>query len=157
MWAMQYYLVKEPHHFISSAGLGTMGFGLPAAIGAQFGNPGPGSLVHHRRRQHSDEQPGTGDRGDPSSCPLRIALLNNGTLGMVRQWQKMFFGKRYSQIGLDVGTPDFVKLAEAYGAVGMRVIDQADVRAAIAAGAPITDRPVLIDFRLRAGRERPAR
>jgi len=64
----------------------------------------------------------------------------------VRQWQKMFFGQRYSQVGLDVGTPDFVKLAEAYGAAAIRVIDQADVSAAIAQARSITDRPVLIDF-----------
>jgi len=145
MWAMQHYLVKDPHHFISSAGLGTMGFGLPAAIGAQFGNPdaevwcisGDGSLqmniqematavIHH--------------------LPIRIALMNNGTLGMVRQWQKMFFNQRYSQVGLNVGTPDFVKLAEAYGAVGIRVTDASEVRAAIDRARTITDRPVLLDF-----------
>ncbi len=145
MWAMQHYLVSEPHHFISSAGLGTMGFGLPAAIGAQFGHPehevwcitGDGSI------QMNSQELAT---AVIHKLPLRIALLNNGTLGMVRQWQKMFFGKRYSQIGLDVGTPDFVKLAEAYGAVGMRVFDQADVRAAIDDARRITDRPVLIDF-----------
>jgi len=145
MWAMQYYLVHEPHHFISSAGLGTMGFGLPAAIGAQFGHPdqevwcitGDGSI------QMNSQELAT---AVIHKLPLRIALLDNGTLGMVRQWQKMFFGKRYSQIGLDVGTPDFVKLAEAYGAVGIRVVEQADVRAAIDEARRITDRPVLIDF-----------
>jgi len=145
MWAMQYYLVHEPHHFVSSAGLGTMGFGLPAAIGAQLGNPdhevwcisGDGSL------QMNSQELAT---AVIHKLPIRIALLNNGCLGMVRQWQKMFFGQRYSQVGLDVGTPDFVKLAEAYGAAAIRVIDQADVSAAIAQARSITDRPVLIDF-----------
>ncbi|MHB9131041.1 MAG: biosynthetic-type acetolactate synthase large subunit [Armatimonadota bacterium] len=145
MWAMQYYDVKEPQHFVSSAGLGTMGYGLPAAIGAQFGNPehevwlfsGDGSI------QMNSQELAT---AVIHKLPIKIALLNNGCLGMVRQWQKIFFGQRYSQVGLDVGTPDFVKLAEAYGAVGIRVIDQADVRAAIEQARAITDRPVLIDF-----------
>jgi len=145
MWAMQYYLVKEPRQFASSAGLGTMGFGLPAAIGAQFGNPdkevwcitGDGSI------QMNSQELAT---AVIHKLPIRIALLDNGTLGMVRQWQKMFFGQRYSNIGLDVGTPDFVKLAEAYGAVAIRVFDQADVRAAIDEARKVTDRPVLIDF-----------
>jgi acetolactate synthase-1/2/3 large subunit len=145
MWAMQHYLVKEPEHFISSAGLGTMGFGLPAAIGAQFGNPdkevwcitGDGSI------QMNSQELAT---AVIHKLPIRIALFNNGVLGMVRQWQKMFFKERYSQVGLDVGTPDFVKLAEAYGAVAIRVTDPADVPAAIAQARKITDRPVLIDF-----------
>jgi len=145
MWAMQYYLVKEPHHFVSSAGLGTMGFGLPAAIGAQFGNPdtevwcisGDGSL------QMNSQELAT---AVIHRLPIKIALMNNGVLGMVRQWQKMFYQQRYSQVGLDVGTPDFVKLAEAYGAVGIRVSDPADIEAAIAQARAITDRPVLIDF-----------
>ncbi|HEY3415558.1 MAG TPA: thiamine pyrophosphate-dependent enzyme, partial [Armatimonadota bacterium] len=145
MWAMQYYQVREPRQFISSAGLGTMGFGLPAAIGAQLGNPekevwcisGDGSLqmlakelatavIHH--------------------LPIKIALLNNGCLGMVRQMQAYFFGERYTQVGLNVGTPDFVKLAEAYGCAAIRVIDQADIPTAIAEARKVTDRPVLIDF-----------
>jgi acetolactate synthase-1/2/3 large subunit len=145
MWAMQYYLVKEPHHFISSAGLGTMGYGLPAAIGAQFGNPdaevwcisGDGSL------QMNSQELAT---AVIHQLPLKIALINNGVLGMVRQWQKMFYHQRYSQIGLDVGTPDFVKLAEAYGAVGIRVTDPEDIAPAIARARAITDRPVLLDF-----------
>ena len=143
---MQYYLVKEPHHFVSSAGLGTMGFGLPAAIGAQFGNPeqevwcisGDGSL------QMNSQELAT---AVIHRLPLKIALMNNGVLGMVRQWQKMFYRRRYSQVGLDVGTPDFVKLAEAYGAVGIRVTDPCDVAAAPSRGrAPSPIVRCCIDF-----------
>jgi acetolactate synthase-1/2/3 large subunit len=145
MWSMQYYLVKDANHFVSSSGLGTMGFGLPAAIGAQLGNPdhevwcisGDGSF------QMNSQELAT---AVIHKLPIRIALLNNGVLGMVRQWQKMFFSQRYSQVGLDVGTPDFVKLAEAYGAVGIRVTDPAQMRAAIDQARTVTDRPVLIDF-----------
>lgn len=145
MWAMQYYLVKDSQQFISSAGLGTMGFGLPAAIGAQFGNPdrevwcisGDGSF------QMNSQELAT---AVVNKLPIRIALLNNGVLGMVRQWQKMFYQKRFSQVGLDVGTPDFVKLAEAYGAVGIRVSTADEIDDAIARAREITDRPVLIDF-----------
>ncbi len=145
MWAMQHYLVSDPRQFVSSAGLGTMGFGLPAAIGAQFGNPdrevwcitGDGSL------QMNSQELAT---AVIHQLPIRIALMNNGCLGMVRQWQKMFYKKRYSQVGLNVGTPDFMKLAEAYGAVGIRVIEPADVRAAIDRARQVTDRPVLVEF-----------
>jgi len=122
-----------------------MGYGLPAAIGAQFGNPdkevwlitGDGSI------QMNSQELAT---AVIHKLPIRIALMDNGTLGMVRQWQRMFFGERYSQVGLNVGTPDFVKLAEAYGAVGIRVTDPSEVNAAIAQARTITDRPVLIDF-----------
>lgn len=145
MWAMQYYLVKDSLQFLSSAGLGTMGFGLPAAIGAQFGNPdrevwcisGDGSI------QMNSQELAT---AVVNKLPIRIALLNNGVLGMVRQWQKMFYQKRFSQVGLDVGTPDFVKLAEAYGAVGIRVSSADEIDAAIAQAREVTDRPVLIEF-----------
>jgi len=145
MWAMQYYLVNKPNHFVSSAGLGTMGFGLPAAIGAQFGNPesevwcisGDGSL------QMNSQELAT---AVIHKLPIRIALMNNGFLGMVRQWQKMFYNQRYSQVGLNVGSPDFVKLAEAYGAVGIRVTEPAEIRPAIDRAREVTDRPVLLDF-----------
>jgi len=82
--------------------------------------------------------------------PIRIALMNNGFLGMVRQWQKMFYNQRYSQVGLNVGSPDFVKLAEAYGAVGIRVTEPAEMRAAIDRAREVTDRPVLLDFQCEA-------
>jgi acetolactate synthase-1/2/3 large subunit len=145
MWAMQYYLVKDSHQFASSAGLGTMGYGLPAAIGAQFGNPdrevwcitGDGSL------QMNIQELAT---AFIHKLPIKIMLLNNGTLGMVRQWQTMFYEQRYSQIGLKVGTPDFVKLAEAYGCAGIRVVDPAGIHEAIEQARKINDRPVLIEF-----------
>lgn len=145
MWAMQYYLVSDGHNFISSAGLGTMGYGLPAAIGAQFGNPdkevwcisGDGSIQMNMQELAT---------AVIHRLPIRIALLDNGVLGMVRQWQKMFYDERFSQIGLEVGTPDFVKLAEAFGAVGIRVGEQSEVREAIDRARTINDRPVLIDF-----------
>ena len=145
MWSMQYYLVKEPNHFLSSSGLGTMGYGLPAAIGAQFGKPeeevwcitGDGSF------QMNSQELAT---AVIHHLPIKIVLLNNGTLGMVRQWQTRFFGRRYSQIGLDVGTPDFVKLADAYGAVGLRVTEPGEIHAALQQARDITDRPTLIDF-----------
>ncbi|MHB0939267.1 MAG: biosynthetic-type acetolactate synthase large subunit [Armatimonadota bacterium] len=145
MWAMQYYLVKSSNHFVSSAGLGTMGFGLPAAIGAQFGNPesevwcitGDGSL------QMNIQEMAT---AVAHKLPIRIALMNNGFLGMVRQWQKMFYDQRYSQVGLNVGTPDFVKLAEAYGAEGIRITEPSEVRPAIDRARAVTDHPILLDF-----------
>jgi acetolactate synthase I/II/III large subunit len=145
MWAMQYYLTREPRQFLSSGGMGTMGFGLPAAIGAQIGNPdrevwciaGDGGI------QMNSQELATAVIHE---LPLKIAVLNNGCLGMVRQWQHMFYGKRYSQVGLDVGTPDFVKLAEAYGAVGLRVTDPAAVCDTIDAARAITNRPVLMEF-----------
>ena len=145
MWAMQYYLVKSPHHFVSSAGLGTMGFGLPAAIGAQFGNldkevwciSGDGSL------QMNIQELAT---AVIHRLPIRIALMNNGCLGMVRQWQEMFYQRRYSHTILNACTPDFVKLAEAYGAVGIRVTDPADIRPAIDKARDVKDGPVLLDF-----------
>ena len=145
MWAMQHYLVREPNQFISSAGLGTMGFGLPAAIGAQFGQPdrevwcvtGDGSI------QMNIQELAT---AVIHNLPIRIALLNNGCLGMVRQWQTMFYDGRYSQTGLNVGTPDFVRLAESYGCVAIRVEDMADVPDAINRARQVTDRPVLVEF-----------
>jgi acetolactate synthase-1/2/3 large subunit len=145
MWAMQYYLVSDPLQFVSSAGLGTMGFGLPAAIGAQMGNPGREvwCFTGDGSFQMMTQELAT---AVIHQLPIKIALLNNGCLGMVRQWQKMFYGQRYSQVGLDVGTPDFVKLAEAYGAVGIRVVDAADIPAAIAQARAVTDRPVILDF-----------
>ena len=119
MWTAQYYKFKYPRTLITSGGLGTMGFGFPASIGAQMGNPdklvidiaGDGSIqMNIQELATAVEQ----------RLPIKIIILNNGYLGMVRQWQGLFYGKRYSQVRFQV-LPDFVKLAEAYGAVGMKI------------------------------------
>jgi acetolactate synthase-1/2/3 large subunit len=144
MWAAQYYKALTPRSFISSGGLGTMGFGLPAAIGAQVGCPdkvvfdiaGDGSI-----QMNSQELATAVSYG----LPINVAILNNGYLGMVRQWQELMFDRRYSQTDIKVGTPDFVKLAEAYGALGLRVTRAEDVRPALEQ-AIATPKTVVIDF-----------
>ncbi len=144
MWAAQFYKYTKPRTFISSGGLGTMGFGLPAAIGAQLAMPdkrifniaGDGSIQMNIQEMIVAVQ---------HRLPVIIAILNNGFLGMVRQWQQLFFDKRYSHTCLSC-SPDFVKLAEAYGAVGIRVETREDVAPAIKKALSIKDRPILIDF-----------
>lgn len=143
MWAAQYFKYKRPRSFITSGGLGTMGFGFPAAIGAKFGRPdetvidvaGDGSV-----QMTMFEMPTSVDYDKP----VIVAILNNGYLGMVRQWQELFHEKRYSGVDLSSG-PDFVKLAESYGAVGMRVTKENEVRPAFEE-ALHTDKPVVIDI-----------
>ena len=145
MWAAQWYPCKRSRQFISSGGLGTMGYGFPAAIGAQVACPdrivwdiaGDGSI------QMNIQEMAT---AVANKIPVKIAVLNNGYLGMVRQWQTMFFKNRLSHTDLAVGTPDFVKLAEAYGAVGLRVTEESQVAAAIKQAMSVKDRPCLIDF-----------
>jgi len=146
MWAAQFYRYSEPRTFVSSGGLGTMGFGLPAAIGAKIGRPdrvvidvaGDGSI------QMNIQELAT---AVSHNVPVKIAVLNNGYLGMVRQWQERFWNKRYSGTCLSCGSPDFVKLAEAYGALGLRVTEPDEVAPALRAA--IEDpRPALIDFRV---------
>ena len=118
MWTAQYYKFDQPRTLITSGGLGTMGFGFPAAIGAQMGNPdklvidvaGDGSI-----QMNIQEMATAMDQG----LPIKIIILNNGYLGMVRQWQELFYERRYSAVKFQV-IPDFVKLAEAYGALGLR-------------------------------------
>ncbi len=119
MWTALFYKFKYPRTLITSGGLGTMGFGFPASIGAQMGNPeklvidiaGDGSIqMNIQELATAMEQ----------KLPIKIIILNNGYLGMVRQWQELFYGKRYSAVKFNV-LPDFVKLAEAYGAVGIRI------------------------------------
>ncbi|MGB9803346.1 biosynthetic-type acetolactate synthase large subunit [Desulfofundulus sp.] len=142
MWAAHYYTYTRPRTFISSGGLGTMGFGLPAAIGVQVACPdeivfdiaGDGSI------QMNIQELATAVNYD---LPVKVAIMDNGYLGMVRQWQELFYNRRYSYS--ELVNPDFVKLAEAYGAVGMRVEKAADVRPALEQ-ALATSRPVLIDF-----------
>jgi len=146
MWAAQWFTYRRPRQFISSGGLGTMGFGFPAAIGAQVACPdrivfdiaGDGSL------QMNIQELSTAVR---ERLPVKVALLNNGYLGMVRQWQELFFNRRYASTYLADGNPDFVKLAEAYGAKGILVEHHDQVRPAIEEALE-TDGPVIIDFRI---------
>lgn len=144
MWAAQFYKYTKPRTFISSGGLGTMGFGFPAAIGAQLGRPdkrvidiaGDGSIQMNIQEMIVAVQ---------HRLPVIIAILNNGFLGMVRQWQQLFYDKRYSHTCINC-QPDFVKLAEAYGAVGIRIDKKEDVIPAIEKALSITDTPILLDF-----------
>lgn len=144
MWAAQYYKFSQPRTMVTSGGLGTMGFGLPAAIGAQIGQPdkivfgisGDGSF------QMNSQEMAT---AVAYNLPVKVAILNNGYLGMVRQWQQLFYGGRYSQTDLLGVSPDFVKLAEAYGAVGIRVERPEEVRPALEKALSIPG-PVLLDF-----------
>jgi len=143
MWAAQYYHFDRPNSFITSGGLGCMGFGFPAAIGAQIACPeklvvdvaGDGSIQMNIQEMATAMQYG---------LPVKIAILNNGYLGMVRQWQELFFAGRYACTEMDYA-PDFVKLAEAYGAVGLRATHVDEVEAALKEGLSIP-RPVIMDF-----------
>ncbi len=132
MWAAQYYHFTKPNHFITSGGLGVMGFGLPAAIGAQLACPdklvvdiaGDGSIQMNIQEMATAKQYG---------LPVKIVILNNRYLGMVRQWQELFYGKRYSGTNME-HAPDFVKLAEAYGAVGLRAVKPEEVESVLKKG-----------------------
>jgi acetolactate synthase-1/2/3 large subunit len=143
MWAAQFYHFSYPKQFISSGGLGTMGFGLPAAIGAQVAFPektvvdvaGDGSIQMNIQEMATAVQ---------YNLPVKIVILNNQCLGMVRQWQELFYGKRYSQT-LMPSAPDFVKLAEAFGATGIRASHPDDVDAVLDRGLAIPG-PVIMDF-----------
>jgi acetolactate synthase-1/2/3 large subunit len=143
MWAAQYYQFDQPNHFITSGGLGAMGFGLPAAIGAQVACPdaivvdiaGDSSIQMNIQEMATAVQ---------SSLPVKIVILNNGYMGMVRQWQELFYGKRYVSTCMDCA-PDFVKLAEAYGAVGLRATKPDEVESVLAEGLKIPG-PVIMDF-----------
>jgi acetolactate synthase-1/2/3 large subunit len=142
MWTAQHFPFTRPRSFISSGGLGTMGFGLPAAIGVQVACPdelvfdiaGDGSI------QMNIQELATAVNYE---LPVNVAILNNGYLGMVRQWQELFYNRRYSQTELK--NPDFVRLAEAYGAEGIRVEKVAEIRPALEQ-AIASSRPVMLDF-----------
>jgi acetolactate synthase-1/2/3 large subunit len=144
MWEAQYFLHDRPRSLLSSGGLGTMGFALPAAIGAQMGHPdqrvwatvGDGGLQMTIQELATVVQ---------ERLSLKIAVLNNGHLGMVRQWQQMFFEGRYS--GSILTGPNFAKVAEAYGVSGLTVTEKSQVIPAIEQ-ATETDGPVLIDFHI---------
>jgi len=152
MWAAQLYKAKCPRYFISSGGLGTMGYGFPAAIGAKIANPkkmvidisGDGSF------QMNVQELAT---AMINKVNVIVCILNNSCLGMVRQWQQMFYGKRYSASQLlthpgklECGVPDFVKLANAYGAEGFRVTKKEDVLPTLKKALEVKDKPVVIDF-----------
>ena len=147
MFASQWWRFQEPYHWINSGGLGTMGFGLPAAIGAKAGAPDATVWLFD------------GDGCFQMTCQelitaavngiaVKVAILNNGYLGMVRQWQELFYDERYSEVRLGQEVPDFVKLAEAMGCVGFRVDAPGDVDAVIEKAMAVTDRPVVVDFRI---------
>jgi acetolactate synthase-1/2/3 large subunit len=145
MWAAQFYRFNKPRHFVTSGGLGTMGFGLPAAIGAQMAFPdktvidiaGDGSIQMNIQELATARQQG---------LPIKIAILNNSYLGMVRQWQELFYNKRYASTVMDV-VPDFVDLAKAYGAVGLRATTKDEVEPVIKE-ALATDNLVIMDFKI---------
>jgi acetolactate synthase-1/2/3 large subunit len=146
MWAAQHYLSRYPRRFISSGGLGTMGFGFPAAIGAQVACPdslvidiaGDGSFQMTLQELATAVQ---------CNLPVKVCILNNMYLGMVRQWQELFWNKRYSNTCIEC-QPDFVKLAEAYGAEGYRATDPNELEDVLRT-ALATDRPAVIDIRVK--------
>ncbi len=144
MWAAQYYKFDKPRRWMNSGGLGTMGFGLPAAMGVQLAHPGsPVACVTGEGSIQMCIQ-------ELSTCkqyrlPIKIILLNNGFLGMVRQWQQFFHGNRYAESYVDA-LPDFVRLAESYGHVGMRVEKPGDVESALKEAFKLKDDLVFLDF-----------
>jgi acetolactate synthase-1/2/3 large subunit len=143
MWAAQFYKFNKPRQWATSGGLGTMGYGLPAAIGAKMAFPdktvidvaGDGSIQMNIQELATAKQ---------YKCPVKVAILNNNYLGMVRQWQELFYNKRYAGTVMEV-TPDFVMLAQAYGAVGLRATKKSEVEAVIKE-ALATDNTVMMDF-----------
>jgi acetolactate synthase-1/2/3 large subunit len=146
MWASQFWKFTEPRTWVNSGGLGTMGFAVPAALGAKTGRPdrrvvaidGDGCF------QMTAQELAT---STTENIPFVTAIINNAHLGMVRQWQELFYNERYSQVYLSHETPDYVKLAEAYGAVGLRAEHPAEVDAVIEKALSVEDRSVVIDFR----------
>jgi acetolactate synthase I/II/III large subunit len=164
MWTALYYSFSQPRSFLTSGGLGTMGYGFPAAIGAQLGNPGrrvidiagDGSIQMNIQELATAVSEG---------LPVIVAILNNGYLGMVRQWQEVFYKRRYSGVCLERNSncppdcaapdencpplsPDFVKLAQAYGAVGIRVTRPEEIAPALREARGITNRPIFLDFQI---------
>jgi acetolactate synthase-1/2/3 large subunit len=145
MWAAQYYHFEKPGHFITSGGLGVMGFGLPAAIGAQMARPeslvvdvaGDGSIQMNIQEMATAVQYG---------LPVKVVILNNRYLGMVRQWQELFYECRYACTAME-HAPDFVKLAEAYGAVGLRAEKPEEVEAVLREGL-FSPRTVIMEFKV---------
>jgi len=150
MWAAQFIRYERPNAWLNSGGLGTMGYSVPAAMGAKVGEPdrtvwaidGDGCF------QMTNQELATCTINE---IPIKVAVINNSSLGMVRQWQTLFYESRYSNTDLHTGhgtkrVPDFVKMADAYGAVGLRCESQADVDATIKRALEIDDQPVVVDF-----------
>ena len=146
MWASQYWPFEEPGTWVNSGGAGTMGFGVPAAIGAKVGRPdrtvwcidGDGCFQMTAQELVTARAEG---------IPIKVAILNNAYLGMVRQWQEMFYDERYSEVYLSADLPDYVMWAEAMGCVGLRAHNVKEMHEAIAKANSINDVPVVIDFR----------
>jgi acetolactate synthase I/II/III large subunit len=146
MWTSQYWRFEHPYTWVNSGGLGTMGFAVPAAIGAKVGRPdklvwavdGDGCF------QMTAQELVT---ASAERIPIKVAILNNAYLGMVRQWQEMFYDERYSEVYLSPDLPDYVKWAEAMGCVGLRAESPEEVQPIIDKANEIDDRPVVIDFR----------
>ncbi|HES75473.1 MAG TPA: acetolactate synthase 3 large subunit, partial [bacterium] len=145
MWAAQYYPFDKPNRWINSGGLGTMGFGLPAALGVKMAYPdaevacvtGEGSIQMNIQELSTALQ---------YQLPVKVISLNNRYLGMVRQWQEFFYSGRYAMSYMEA-LPDFVKLAEAFGHVGMLIDKPADVEGALREAFKLKDRLVFMDFR----------
>jgi len=145
MWAAQFYRYDDPNTFISSGGLGTMGYGFPAAMGVKLAFPdrivvdiaGDGSIQMNIQEMATCMQ---------YNIPVKIVLLNNGYLGMVRQWQELFYEKRYSNTDMTF-QPDFVKVAEAYGWQALRATKPGEIKNVLEQGL-FTDRPCLMDFQV---------
>ncbi|MFZ5452346.1 MAG: biosynthetic-type acetolactate synthase large subunit [Thermodesulfobacteriota bacterium] len=144
MWAAQFYKFKRPRQLMTSGGLGVMGYGLPAAMGVQVAQPGATviDIAGDGSIQMNIQEMMTVVEND---LPVKIAILNNSFLGMVRQWQQLFYDRRYS--ATPIPAPDFVKLAEAYGAVGLRATKPEEVEPVIKK-ALSTPKPVIMDFRV---------
>ncbi len=146
MWASQHWQFEEPGTWVNSGGAGTMGFGVPAAIGAKVGRPertvwcidGDGCFQMTAQELVTARAEG---------IPIKVAILNNAYLGMVRQWQEMFYEERYSEVYLSADLPDYVKWAEAMGCVGLRAHNLKEMHEVIARANEINDVPVVIDFR----------
>lgn len=148
MWSAQFIGYEKPGHWINSGGLGTMGFAIPAAMGAKVGSPdsvvwaidGDGCF------QMTNQELATCAIND---IPIKVGIINNGTLGMVRQWQSLFYNERYSNTDLNThGIPDFVKLADAYGCHGLRCESPDEIDAVIEKAMSLNDAPVVVDFQV---------
>jgi acetolactate synthase-1/2/3 large subunit len=144
MWAAQYFTREKPYSLITSGGLGTMGFGLPASIGVKIARPeaevwciaGDGGFQMTQAELQTIKQEG---------LKINIVILNNGYLGMVRQWQELFYDRNYS--GTPLTSPDFVKIAEAHGLTGIRVTNRSEIEGAVRK-ARETEGSVVIEFRI---------